>query len=151
MRVVEHYGQEGILTKIDNGSDVTEDKAYSALKAALIEWMVDAGHWDESGHDPTRTDLEATLSSSNLGVVQSQDGDTPKEGAIRLRIGAHRSGLTTTSRTLIGVMRWRRKARLGSLLKAKEAEGATKLGPVAEGEGEAEEQDTGPGGLTVEV
>ena len=34
---------------------------------------------------------------------------------------------------------------------AVEAEGATKLGPVAEGEGEAEEQDTGPGGLTVEV
>ena len=94
------------------------------------------------------------------GVPMAFAAPQPPPSGYSRSARARRSGLTTTSRTLIGVMRWRRKARLGSLLKAKEAtatvaaveaEGATKLGPVAEGEGEAEEQDTGPGGLTVEV
>lgn len=141
-KIANHFDELGLLSRIDTGPNVTEEDAYAALKKNLVDAMTAAGHWDATGQDPTRPKLTPTaiVYTDAKGL---HAGDMPAEPAIRLRVSAYRSGLATTTRTLIGVMRWRAKAKRALVVMGAVAE-------VAE-EPQDDDEDVGPGGLTVVV
>ena len=138
MPVVEHYEQRGTLTKIDTGASATEEESYAALKSSLTECMVDAGYWSAAGEQLTRAKFQNSLgvgpSSSSVRPAQ-RHGEIPNLPALKLRISARRAGVATATRTLIGVIRWRRKTKQSAQAAAQES-AATKLGMVAEDEQE---------------
>jgi adenylate kinase family enzyme len=152
MPVVEYYQQHGILTEIDTGRAATEEESYAALVSSLTTCMVDAGYWSAAGEP-----LNRSKETSGTRTADRQ-GEIPKVPALRLRISARRAGLAGASRTLIGIMRWRRQARQRAQAKAQAAvDSATsaaavpvvKLGIVTE-DGKEEKGEV-RGGLTVEV